>query len=86
MAPPSNSSEHPSKDDQFEEKKKRIMDCSFRRALYRGLKFHFLPIGISISLIYLNLKDIYIGPALQFGSWTTTHSLAAFQVAAKIQV
>ena len=34
----------------------------------------------------MNCKTVYIGPTLEFRSWTTTYSLAAFQVAAKLQV
>lgn len=75
----------PSEPDQHEENKKTIIDSSSQLAFFRGL-IHIFPIIICILLMTLNLKGVYIGPALQFGSWTTTYSLAAFQVAAKVQV
>ena len=75
----------PSNPDQHEENKKAIIDSSFRLAFFRCL-IHVFPISICILLMTLNLKGVYIGPALEFGSWTTTYSLAAFQVAAKVQV
>ena len=73
----------PSKAAQYE-KKKTIIDTTSDRALWRGL-IHLLPISISISLIGMNLKHLYIGPDLIFLSLTTTNSLAALQIAAKIQ-
>ena len=85
--PRSESSERlkPSNSDQHEESKKAIIDSSSKLAFFRGL-IHVFPIFICILLITLNLKGVYIGPALEFASWTTTYSLAAFQVAAKVQV
>lgn len=68
-----------------DEDKKTIIDNTFSGALWRGL-IHLLPILVSISLIAMNLKHLYIGPDLIFLSLTTTNSLAAFQIAAKIQV
>ena len=67
------------------EKKKIIIDTTLHRALLRG-SIHLLPISISILLIWMNLNHLYIGPNLNVLSWTTTNSLAAFQLAAKIQV
>ena len=75
----------PSNRDQHEENKKAIIDSSSQLAFFRG-SIHVFPIFICILLMTLNLKGVYIGPALKFGSWTTTYSLAAFQVAAKVQV
>ena len=76
---------NPSNPDQHEENKKAIIDSSSLLAFFRGL-IHVFPIFICTLLMTLNLKGVYIGPALEFGSWTTTYSLAAFQVAAKVQV
>ena len=85
--PRSESTEHlrPSNPNQHEENKKAIIDSSCQLAFFRGL-IHVFPIFICILLMILNLKGVYIGPALKFGTWTTTYSLAAFQVAAKVQV
>ena len=85
--PRSESSERlkPSNPNQHEENKKAIIDSSSKLAFFRGL-IHVFPIFICVLLITLNSKGVYIGPALKFGSWTTTYSLAAFQVAAKVQV
>ncbi len=71
--------------DRHEEKKKAIIDSSRQLVLFRGL-IHIFPVFVGILLVTLNLKGVYIGPALEYGSWTTTYSLAAFQVAAKVQV
>ena len=68
-----------------DEKKKAIIETTFNRILWRGL-IHLLPVSVSIFLIAMNLKDWNIGPDLIFLSWTTTNSLAALQLAAKIQV
>ena len=86
MMPRSDSKERlkSSDPDQHEENKKAIIDSSSQLAVFRGL-IHIFPILICIILMTLNLKSVYIGPTLQFGSWTTTYSLAAFQVAAKVQ-
>lgn len=87
MMPRSDTKERlrPSDPDQHEENKKAIIDSSSQLAGFRGL-IHVFPIFICIILMTLNLKGVYIEPTLQFGSWTTTYSLAAFQVAAKVQV
>ena len=74
-----------SKSGEHGEEKKTIIDSSFQLAFLRGLR-HVFPVSICVLLISLNSKGVYIGPALEFGSWTTTYSLAAFQVAAKVQV
>ena len=68
-----------------DEKKKAIIETTFNRILWRGL-IHLLPVSVSILLIAMNLKDWNIGPDLIFLSLTTTNSLAALQLAAKIQV
>lgn len=70
---------------QYEKEKKTIIDSPFQLAFFRGLIYLFSGL-ISVFLIIVNLKGVNIGPALKFGSWTTTYSLAAFQVAAKVQV
>ena len=87
MMPRSDSTERlkPSEPDQHEEKKKIIVDISFQLAFFRDL-IHLFPVFICVLLVTVNLKAVYIGPALEFGSWTTTYSLAAFQGAAKVQV
>ena len=70
---------------QHRENKKTIINLSFRLAFIRGL-VHMLPVMICSLFITLNLKGVFIGPTLEFGSWTTTYSLAAFQVLAKALV
>ena len=73
----------PGQDD--EEKKKIIIDKSFRKASIRGL-IHVVPVLVSILLISLNLKHTYIGASLGKEKWRGAYSLASFQVAAKLQV
>ena len=67
------------------EEKKTIINTTFYCALWRG-SVHLLPILVSATLIVMNTIHVYIGPDLVFHSLTTTNSLAAFQIAAKIQV
>ena len=67
------------------EKKKTVTDTSLRRAALRGM-IHVPPVSICIFLVSANLRGTYIAPRLDYMNWTTTYSLAAFQVAAKFQV
>ena len=66
------------------EKRKRVLDSSFGHAVKHCL-VHILPVCISSLLVSLNLRGVNIGQELGTGSWHTTYTLAAFQVAAKLQ-
>lgn len=58
------------------EDKKTIVKTTLNHALLRA-SIHVLPICVSIMLIWMNLRDVNIGPALNFSMLTTTNSLAS---------
>ncbi|KAK3174394.1 hypothetical protein OEA41_001640 [Lepraria neglecta] len=68
------------------EDKKVIVKKSHWIALSRTI-VHVVPVSTSTILIAMNLKGVYLGPSLGSGSglWTTTYTLAALQVATKVQ-
>ena len=67
------------------EEKKPIIRNSFKLALLRGL-VHIIPVSLSIVLIIINIRGVYIGPSLGNDDRSTTYTLAALQFAAKVQV
>ncbi|KAL2042682.1 hypothetical protein N7G274_004441 [Stereocaulon virgatum] len=86
MMPRCNSTERPKppEPDQYAEKKKTVVNTSPRLAFFYDL-IHLFPVFVYVLLVTVNLKAVYIGPALEFQSCTTTDSLAALQGPAKVQ-
>ena len=69
------------------EEKKVIISNAFGKSVLRAM-VHVVPVLISATLIAMNLRGVYLGPALgpASGIWKTTFTLAVLQLAAKVQV